>query len=218
MKLAGLVFAAIALAARAPAAPAQDPVIQVDFSDPRLSPAQWTLILHPDGSGHFRSQMGNLPDGDQEMNLPSIDRDVRLNARFAGRVFDAAERHHWFNEACESHLKVAFQGWKTLAYTGPQGHGSCTFNYSKDKEIQSLGESLGAVAETILEGGRLEMLLEHDRLGLDQEMEYLTEAVDDGRAQQICTIRDILERLAGDDEVLERVRKRARMLLAEGST
>ncbi len=219
MKPAGLVLAAFAMAACAAAARAADPVIQVDFSDPRLSPSQWTLILHPDGSGHFRSQMGNLPDGDQqEMNLPAIDRDVHLNARFAGRVFDAAERHHWFNEVCESHLKVAFQGWKTLTYTGPQGQGSCTFNYSKDKEIQSLGESLGAVAETILEGGRLEMLLEHDRLGLDQEMEFLTEAVDDGRAQQICTIRDILERLAGDDEVLERVRKRARMLLAEGTT
>jgi hypothetical protein len=45
-------------------------------------------------------------------------------------------------------------------------------------------------------------------------MESLTEAVDDGQAQQVCVIRDILERLAQDSSVLERVRKRARMLLA----
>jgi len=32
--------------------------------------------------------------------------------------------------------------------------------------------------------------------------------------QQICTIRSILERLAGDDAVMERVRRRARALLA----
>jgi hypothetical protein len=49
-------------------------------------------------------------------------------------------------------------------------------------------------------------------------MEFLTESVADGRAQQICAIREILERLAQDDGVLERVRKRARALLAHGST
>jgi hypothetical protein len=64
-----------------------------------------------------------------------------------------------------------------------------------------------------LEGARLELLLHHDRLGLDKEMDYLTEAADDGRAQQIGTIRAILERLAEDDSVLERVRKRSRALL-----
>lgn len=219
MRVVLSMVAATALAACVPAARAADPVIQVDFSDPELSPSQWTLVLHPDGSGHFRSQMGKPPDGGaQEIDVPAIDRDVQVSAQFAGRVFDAAERHNWFNEPCESHLKVAFQGWKTLTYTGPRGQGSCTFNYSKDKEIEALGESMGAVAQTILEGARLELLLQHDRLGLDQEMEFLTEAVDDGRAQQLCAIRDILERLAGDDEVLERVRKRARMLLAQGST
>jgi hypothetical protein len=98
------------------------------------------------------------------------------------------------------------------------GQGSCTFNYSRDKELQSLGESMQAVAETILEGSRLEVLLQHDRLGLDQEMEFFTEAVQDGRAQQVCAIRDILERLAQDDDVLERVRKRARALLDRGPT
>ena len=113
---------------------------------------------------------------------------------------------------------MAFQGWKTLTYTGPQGQGSCTFNYSKDKEIQDLGDSLEAVAETILEGARMELLLQHDRLGLDAEMEFLVEAVGDGRAQQVCVIREILGRLAQDDTVLERVRKRARMLLEQGVT
>jgi hypothetical protein len=49
-------------------------------------------------------------------------------------------------------------------------------------------------------------------------MEFLTEAVQDGRAQQVCAIRDILERLAQDDDVLERVRKRARALLDRGPT
>ena len=73
-----------------------------------------------------------------------------------------------------------------------------------------------AVATAILEGARLEVLLQHDRLGLDRETEYLVEAAGDGRVQQIGTIRGILERLAEDPEVMERVRKRARVLLAQG--
>ena len=66
------------------------------------------------------------------------------------------------------------------------------------------GRLVEAVAVTILEGARLEMLLEHDRLGLDAEMEFLTEAVDNGQAQQICVIQDILERLTQDQSVLEK--------------
>jgi hypothetical protein len=214
-----LAAAFLTFAAYGQAPAADDPRFQLDFSNPGLSPAQWTLTLRPDGSGHFRSQAGKAPDdAKQEMVPPAIDRDIKVSAAYAGRVFEAAQRHRYFNEACESHLKVAFQGWKTLTYSGPQGQGSCTFNYSKDKEIQELGDSLEAVAETILEGARLEMLLQHDRLGLDAEMEFLTDAVGDGRAQQVCAIRDILERLEQDDSVLERVRKRARILLAQGAT
>ena len=152
------------------------------------------------------------------MDAPDVDRPVQLGAEFAERVFQTAQRHHWFNEKCESHLKVAFQGWKKLSYSGPEGHGSCAFNYSKDKDIQALGDSLMGVAETLREGARLEMLLQHDRLGLDKEMEYLTEATKDGRMRQTCTIRGILERLEGDQEVLERVRKRAHALLEHPGT
>ena len=109
--------------------------------------------------------------------------------------------------------KVAFQGWKTLSYSARTGKGSCTFNYSREKDIQDLGDSFLAVSETILEGVRLEMLLQHDPLGLAKEMESLSAAAQDGRAQQLGAIKDILERLAQDDNVMEMVRKRARQLL-----
>jgi hypothetical protein len=214
-----LLAAAAPVAAKGQDSSAADPTFQLDFSNPGLSPSQWTLTLRPDGTGHFRSQAGKPEDDSkQEIVPPVVDRDIQVSAAYAARVFAAAERHQWFNETCESHLKVAFQGWKTLTYTGPQGKGSCTFNYSKDKEIQDLGDSLGAVVETILEGARMELLLQHDRLGLDAEMEFLVEAVGDGRAQQVCVIHGILERLVQDDTVLERVRKRARMLLMQGAT
>ena len=208
-------IAGLAWPATGQVAPAASPVIEVHFSNPDLSPSQWTLIIHPDGTGHFRSERNASPAARSPgIEAPSVDRDIQVSAEFAGHVFQMAQTHRFFQTECESHLKVAFQGWKKLSYRGPEGEGSCEFNFSKDKEIEALGESLVAVAETIVEGARLENLLQHDPLGLDRETEFLLEAAGDGRVQQIGTIRGILERLAGDDAVMERVRKRARMLLA----
>lgn len=227
MRVHWVAAATLALAARTHGAAAHatdllavsatGPAIQEDYSDPELSPSQWTLVIHPDGSGHFRSHMEPTA-GAKVIEAPNVDRDIEVSKDFATRAFETAKSHKWFNAQCESHLKVAFQGWKTLTYAGPLGHGSCTFNYSRDKDIQSLGERMQAVAQTILEGARLEVLLQHDRLGLDQEMEFLTEEFQDGRAQEVDAIRAILERLAGDDEVLDRVRKRAQNLLAHSPT
>jgi hypothetical protein len=143
-----------------------------------------------------------------------VDRDIRVSKEFARHVFDAARGHKLFAEECDGHMKVAFQGWKKLTYRGPEGQGSCGFNYSKDKGIQELGESLVAVGETILEGSKLDWLLRYDRLGLDREMEYVVNGAGDGRLMEFGTIKGVLERLAEDEGVLDRVRKRARTLLA----
>jgi hypothetical protein len=215
-----LTLFALLLAALSPPAytqqwPAADPVVTVDFSNPGTNPAHWVLILHPDGSGHFHSEHGVAPSNEsQSMDVPDVDRDVRLSPDFAAHVFQVARGHHWFREDCDSHMKVAFQGWKKISYAGPEGQGSCTFNFSKDKDIAELGDTFVGVSETIREGARLELLLQHDRLGLDQETEFMVDAVKDGRLRQIGVIRDILERLADDPEVMDRVRKRARVLLA----
>jgi len=221
MKPGWMVVVVLTLAAFAlPSQGEAGPVVRVDFSNPGLTPSHWTLVLHSDGRGHFRSERGNAPNevshasDPPQFVTPNQDRDVNLSAQFTERVFRAARNHSWFSVECESRMKVAFQGWKELSYSGPEGQGSCKFNYSKDKEIQALGDSMVAVATTILEGARLELLLQHDRLGLDKELEFVTEAAGDGRVRQICAIRGILERLADDPGVMERVRKRARLLLA----
>jgi hypothetical protein len=211
-----LAFIALALPARGQVGSQADPLFQVDFSNPNLSPAHWTLTLRPDGSGHFRSERGSgTGAGSQGIETPDVDRDIQVSAEFAARVFQTAQRKRLSRSPCESRLKVAFQGWKKLRLTGPGGEWSCTFNYSQDKEIQALGESLVAVAGTIVEGARLELLLRHDRLGLAGEMDFLVEAEADGRVQQVEAIRGILERLADDPGVMEQVRKRARALLAK---
>ncbi|HEY2859079.1 MAG TPA: hypothetical protein VGJ21_11730 [Terracidiphilus sp.] len=220
MKAASLCCVAAALAMPVGAicaSPQGEAVFAIDFSNPGLVPAQWTLEFHPDGSGHFRTLRGQAQSGDN-IEAPNIDKDIRLSAQFSEHVFQIAEHKDLFKHGCDSHMKVAFQGTKTLTYSGPAGRGSCAFNYAKDQDIESLGDSLVSVATTLIEGARLQTLLQHDRLGLDKETEVLVESAADGRAQQIGSIRDILERLAQDPAVLERVKRRARMLLTKADS
>lgn len=192
-------------------------VLKVEFSNPGADPSHWALVLHPDGSGHFNAERGSGPpaDGLETMEPSVVNRDIQLSQSFTDHVFEIARHHKFLNEACESHLKVAFQGWKKISYSGPDGEGSCEFNYSKDHDIENLGDALVGVAATLTEGARLQMVLQHDPLGLDREMEYLVEASGDGRLQQVCTISGILKQLEADPAVMDRVRKRARILLQQ---
>jgi hypothetical protein len=193
-----------------------DSIVKVEFSNPGLYPAQWTMELHPDGKGHFHAEGGVKPQGDT--TPAKIDRDIVLNEDFTGRIFQTVHDPHVLHGKCESHLKVAFQGTKKITYSGPDTQGGCEFNYSTNKQVEDLGESLVAVGSTLIEGARLELLYQHDPLGLDKAIQYIVEASDDGRLQQICTIRGILERLEEDPRVLDRVRKRARLLLAHAGS
>lgn len=196
------------------------PVVTVDFSNPGLYPDHWTLVMHPDGSGHFHAEGGTRPTdyGDETMIPAKVDRDVHLSTEFTHHLFQTMHSKKILSGRCESHLKVAFQGWKEIHYSGPDAEGGCRFNYSTDKEIEGLGESLVGVGSTLLEGARLELLYQHDPLGLDKAIQYVVEASDDGRLQQICAIRNILQRLEDDPRVLDRVRKRARLLLARAGS
>jgi len=209
--LAVFLWCATALAHPALGAP---PEVQFEYSNPGMTPAHWTLSVRPDGSGHFHAERGHATaDGALTLNAAEIDRDVQVSPKFAGEVFAAAERHNGFRQECESHWKVAFTGTKTLRFSSPESQGACSFNFSKDKEIEALGDEMVAVGETLVTGARLELLLQHDRLGLDAELEALMIAAQEGRSLQLCAIREILQRLSEDPAVMERVHKRARVLL-----
>ena len=217
MKAVWLVALAIAIARAASGE--SDAVVKVDFSNPGLSPSHWTLVLHPDGSGHFHAEGGAKPSEGEDVIAPArIDRDVTLTGDFTNHVFQTVHDPRVLSGKCESHLKVAFQGLKKIDYSGPDTTGGCEFNYSNNKQIQDLGDSLVAVGSTLIEGARLELLYQHDPLGLDKAIQYIVEASDDGRLQQISAIRGILERLEDDPRVLDRVRKRAKMLLARAGS
>jgi hypothetical protein len=188
--------------------------VQLEFTNANLSPPHWVLKIQSDRSGEYDADPGQPPDnGASQHQATPVRRPIQFNPEFVERVFATARQRRFFDTQCESRLKVAFQGVKRLSYEGPDGKGACEYNYSKDKEIQALGDSLIAVASTLQFGARLEMLMQHDRLGMDKEMEDLVSAAHDGNAQEMEVIQDTLERIANDEQILERVRRKARLLL-----
>jgi hypothetical protein len=196
---------------------AQQPAqFEIDFTNAQLVPSHWTLKFDADGKGQFDAEGGHPEkQGDTMIWAGDVHRPVQLSAAFASQVFATARMRKWFAFPCESYMKVAFQGIKRLSYSGPEGSGTCEYNYSKDKEIEALGNLLIGVEFTILSGARMEKLLQHDRLGLDQELDNLESAAHGGNAVEMGVIRDTLTRIASDEQVMERARRRARQLLTE---
>lgn len=194
--------------------------IRFVFENPKLQPASYIMDINEDGSGHFQSQPGSAAPPDTEGVMPQpFSSDIKIEEPLRSLLFKTARSHNYFNVACEStKVKVAFTGKKALQYTGSDGEGACTFNWSRDQQLMKVTDDLIAVAYTLEEGRRLAVEHEHSRLSLDAELESLQEAVRGGRAQQVQNIATQLQAIAGDEQVMDRARARARQLLgADGN-
>jgi hypothetical protein len=195
--------------------------IRFTYENPKLEPHKYVLTVGEDGSGHFRSEGAGPTDGQsmssEPLSLPlslPLDRPIHVSKALRDSMFAAARKNKLFAISCADGGKnIAFQGNKTLEYEGPEGQGSCMYNWSKNAQIDKLTDQFESMAATLDEGSKLEREYEHGRLSLDAEMEILEQMVHDGRAMEVENIAPILQTLAGDEAILQRVQRRARALL-----
>lgn len=192
------------------------------YENKQLQPAKYAFLIEESGSGHFHSQPGDPPPADTasyQSLAEAQDRPVQLSRPVVGQIFAIARAQKFFAIKCEDGKdKVAYQGTKQLSYQGPDGSGSCVYNWSKSTAIEKLTTIFGSIAFTLEEGRRLAVEHKHDRLALDQELGVLVDAVKDGRALEVQSIQPVLQEIAEDDSVLERARMRAKKLLDAGNT
>jgi len=199
---------ALPLAAQTPAR------IVYTFEHPQLQPSRYTITIEENGTAHFDSKPG-LPQQDDDVFPAPIDRSIRIDKTLSATLFHYARTHDFFATDCSRHQSnLAFTGNRTLTYTGPDGHGSCAFVWAGDPALQNLADELGAVALTLEFGRRLDVEVQHDRLGLDAELESLQDAVKDRRASDLPNIAEQLQTIADDQQVMIRARKRALALLS----
>ena len=192
--------------------------IRFTYENPKLQPQKYVLTIGEDGNGPFRSEGNGQSDG-QSMTSEPLDRPIHISKALRDGMFAAARKNKLFASSCDDGGKnIAFQGTKTLEYEGPEGKGSCMYNWSKNAQIDKLTDQFEAMAATLDEGSKLQRQYEHGRLSLDSEMEILDQMVHDGRAIELENIAPILQTLAGDEAVLQRVQRRARAMLQGAKT
>jgi hypothetical protein len=196
--------------------------VRFQYENKQLQPARYNFLIDESGAGHFHSEPGDPPPPDtasyQTLAQP-LDRPLQLSKPVVEQIFATARGEKFFAISCEDGKnKIAFQGTKQLSYHGPEGSGSCTYNWSKSPAIEKITAIFESIAYTLEEGRRLAVEHKHDRLALDEELGMLLEAVKDGRALEVQTIQAVLQEIVEDEAVLERARMRARKLMDVGNT
>jgi len=203
------------------AQPAASSLAQVSFSFDRkgVPIPTYRFTVFQDATGSYQGQEIPRSGGQAaaaELPPQSFRSPITLSTATTARIFSLARQLKHFNIACASKAKnIADTGTKILAYTGPDGSGSCTYNYTESKDVQSLTDIFEGIAETMDEGRELDRLHRYDRLGLDAAMSFLAQEVAAGHAIEVGTIAASLRSIAADPDVMERVRTRAGTLLAQ---
>lgn len=189
--------------------------IRFSYENPQLQPAKYVITIKESGSGHYSSQAGQAPqDASQGPLIRGQDREIYISKAAREALFAAARQSRFFAIPCEGGgSRVAFQGTKKLEYSGPDGQGNCTFNWTKIKQIQSVTDECEGISFTLEEGARLQVEYDHSRLNLDPELELLDHMAREGRASELQNIAPILKQIAGDEAVLKRAQRRAAGLL-----
>jgi hypothetical protein len=194
---------------------------QVSFTFDRkgVPVGHYRLVIYENGKGVYEGEelvtaTGYGPAANPEPR--PFKHSMTISAATASKIFSTAERLKRFDVPCASKLKnVADTGTKTLRYEGRDGTGSCTYNFSENKDVQAITDMFEGIAETMDTGRKLDQLHRFDRLGLDSTMKYLADEVSSGRALEIGTIASSLRSIASDTDVMARVRNRANALLSQ---
>jgi hypothetical protein len=177
---------------------------------------KFTLDMDQNGRGGYSGEeaMPVVRGVATEPATQAFERSFAIAGGSAEKIFRLARQAQRFNVECASKAKnIADTGRKTLRYEGADGAGSCTFNYTENKAVGEITDVLLGMVETMDEGRELDRLHRYDRLGLDDAMATLSVEVDEGHALELETIAGTLRSLAGDAEVMQRVRARAAALL-----
>ena len=194
------------------------PVVMVDRGGTTVAPEvifrltavisslpSYVFRVREDGSGTFESEKTTGTG-----SLPKVSRPLKITAKSVQGIFSRAKAVKDAGFLCASKMKgIAHTGIKVIEFGG----GECTYDYSENKAVMDLPDTFQAMAATLEAGERLAFKHRYDRLGLNDEMMSLVEAVKAGRAIELGNIAGVLQSLVDDGDVLERVRLRAADLL-----
>jgi hypothetical protein len=199
--------------------PVPDPAeISFAFERPGLSVPSYTMTISTIAGRYEGTEVSQSERSSTTAPPPQpFKQNFTISLATAHKIVALAHSLNNFNVECSSKAKnIADTGKKTLRYFGHPDpwQGSCTYNYTENKDVQALTLIFQGIAETMDQGRNLDFLRRFDRLGLDAAVTFLAQEVSEGRALELGTIAPSLRAIVEDAEVMQRVRTKAATLLA----
>jgi hypothetical protein len=211
-------FALILLLAVVPASAQRDATadaeLSVTFNFEWSQGVPWqmySITVQSDGKTRFQGQPApESPNSDTD----PFQQDFTMSEANRTKIFDVARKLNYFQGDFDSHLKkIAQTGTKTLEYKSATTHGSTTYNWSQNADVEELTRLFLAIANTIDCGRKLAFQYRFDKLGMDTRLKELAELRTNHGAEELSAIAPILQKIADDPNMMHISRQTAQQLL-----
>lgn len=172
---------------------------------------KYSIIVQADGTARFT---GTPHPDDSNSDTDPVEQAFTMSGPNRERVFELALKLNYFQGDFDAHIKhIAQTGRKTLEYQASQVHGSSTFNYSQNADVQELTNLFSGIATTVDYGRRLAFQYRFDKLGLDQRLKELVDLQANRESRELHIIAPILRKIANDPNMMNIARQNAAHLL-----
>lgn len=198
-----------------PPTPAQ-PAVTYIFDWPQGIP--WTgysITVQSDGKTQFK---GTPHPDESDTDTDPVDQNFTMWENNRQKIFELAQKLNYFRGNFDAHIKhIAQTGSKTLEYQSPQVHGSSTYNYSQNPDVQTLTRIFTGISMSIDYGRKLAFQYRYDKLGMEQRLKELEGLQADHGVEELHVIAPILRKIAADPNMMNISRQCARDILKKMS-
>ncbi len=185
-------------------------VVTFTLDFPGSEPSHYEIAVSSNGHSTYDSDGKLSPDSEGD----PFHLDFSVSSETSRRIFDLAERAHYFQEDVDSRKKnLASTGVKTLAYKDSGRSARATYNYSPVVAVQQLTQLFQSLSTTLEFGRRLEYYHRYQKLALDEELKRMEDLANQNDLQELAAVVPILQRIANDQSVINPVRARALRLM-----
>jgi hypothetical protein len=191
-------------------APGDQPQVRFIFDWNQGRPwLSYAIKVRSDGQTHFDGYASAEEGGDSD----DFQQDITLSEANRQKIFDLARKLNYFHGDFDFKKKIAQTGKKTLEYQSNEVHGSTTYNWSENVDIQELTRIFQSIATTLDYGRKLAFQYRFDKLGMDQRMKELDDLQARGYVEELAAIEPILRKIATDPSIMHISRQSAKQLL-----
>jgi hypothetical protein len=182
-------------------------VVTFTLDFPGSEPSHYAISVSSDGHSTYDSDGKLSPDSEGD----PFHLDFSLSSETSRRVFDLAEKAHYFQGEIDSKKKNLAS--KTLTYKDSSRNTKATYNYSPMVPVQQVTALFQNLSTTLEFGRRLQYFHHYQKLALDEELKRMEGIADQDNLEEMAAVVPILRQIVTDTSVINPVRARAQRLI-----